>query len=354
MKKRLILLLITVLVLFSSSSFFASSGSLDVLLSPSVNDITRGTPFNYNVYLTNNTYENISAFRLKLCFDNKNLECKGINVGEETEKSQFKYNIEPGLITIIYLSADYPYVLSNERAAEMFSIKFTVLKSANPGQTFLDAKVDGMVNHDIESILLNSIKTESVNIIEDPVYSCTLSSLDLSEADIYPEFSAQITNYSAEVDSSVNSVEVYAKTADENAQLKVNRKSLGKIGSSTDINITVTSADKKSKLVYHIKVKRNERNPEDPDPSSPSKKNTNSKISGSNKSTPSKGLGKNTISESLNTKSGKNSNRESPDLILKNNNMIAFIVGILAIVCPIGGYFMYKYKFNPATKNKKY
>ena len=389
MKYRIISLITILLILFSLNTYALSNCKpIEVTLSPSTDSVTRNKDFEYGVYLKSSEAQNVATFRLKVSFDNKRFQCSGIEVGDYTDISQFKYNIEQGLITIIYLSPNSPYIINQDDDSAMFSIKFKSLKDASIGQGKFDAQIDGIANDDVEPIDLDSISSDSIDIVPDPVYDCTLNSLELCEADISPEFSKDVTEYSANVPSSVDSVEVLASPTDENASVKVNRKTLGKIGSTTDIHITVTSADKKSKLVYTISVKRNEKIKDDTSSSSTSSDSSNStsskdssskssksssekssKNSSKNSSTNSsrKNKSSNPISDysadesqnkSINTDSNldsnpqlvKNVNNKASDLLVKNNNLPAFSIGILSIVIPIIGYLFYIHKIKPKNK----
>ena len=389
MKYRIISLITILVILFSLNTYaLLDYKSIEVTLSPDIDSVTRNKDFEYGVYLKSNETQNVATFRLKVSFDNKRFQCNGVEAGNDTDISQFKYNIQQGLITIIYLAPNSPYIINQDDGSAMFSIKFKSLKDASIGQGNFDAQIDGIANDNVEPIDLGSICSDSIDIIPDPVYDCTLNSLELCEADISPEFSKDITEYSANVPSSVDSVEVLASPTDENASVKVNRKTLGKIGSTTDIHITVTSADKKSKLVYTIAVKRNEKIKDDSSsPSSNSSNSTSSKDSSSNSSknsskSSSKSSSKNsstnssTKSKSSSSASGystgknqtksittntnsnpdsgtqivKNVNNKSSDLLVKNNNLPAFSIGILSIVIPTIGYLIYKYKIKPKDK----
>lgn len=376
MKYRIISLITILLILFSLNTYaLPGCKPIGVTLSPSIDSVTRNKDFEYGVYLKSSETQNIATFRLKVSFDNKRFQCSGIEAGDNTDISQFKYNIQQGLITIIYLAPNSPYIIDQDDDSAMFSIKFKSLKDASIGQSRFDAQIDGIANDDVEPIDLDFISSDNIDIVPDPVYDCTLNSLELCEADIYPEFSKDVTEYSANVPSSVDSVEVLASPTDENASVKVNRKTLGKIGSTTDIHITVTSADKKSKLVYTISVKRNEKIKDDTSSSDSSKDNSSkssksssaksSKNSSTNSSTKNKssnstsdyGTNKNQ-NKSINTDSNldsspqvvKNVNNKASDLLVKNNNLPAFSIGILSIVIPIIGYLFYIHKIKPKHK----
>lgn len=353
------LLLILITFSFININVYSASGTLDVSVKPTNTDIRRGESFSYEVFLKNTEPQNIATYRLKLYFDTSKVECKGLEMGPDTEKSQFRYYIKDNLITIIYLSAYCPYILSQNNNTPMFYIKFNALKNAEFGESIFTSEIDGMANDDVKPIRLNSISTTPINITPDPVYDCTLKSLELSDAEISPEFSSSITQYNAEVPASVNSVEVFASANDENASVKVNRKTLGKAGSTTNINVTVTGADKKSKLIYVISVKRSDKDSDTSSSSSKSSKtsgssknSSSSKSSTSNKTSSTKSSPKNsgqTISSSNPNYITKNITNESSDLSLKDNNMPAFILGIASITLPIVGYFIYKNKL----KSKK-
>ena len=90
-------------------------------------------------------------------------------------------------------------------------------------------------------------------------YDCRLSSLVPQVGTLVPAFSPDNLQYSLTVPSSVERVEFEATAVDPQASVRVNRKTLGKMGSDTDFTITVKAPSGSQRLVYSVRVHRQAR-----------------------------------------------------------------------------------------------
>lgn len=114
-----------------------------------------------------------------------------------------------------------------------------------------------------------------------------LTKLVPSQGTLEPKFDPYIQEYSLQVGPEVEQI-LFELEAADGGTAKVNRKNLGKQGSTTQFIITVTSSDKKNKSQYTVNVTRGEK----------IKEESNSKSSTSGRSKTS-GLAKQTTEEGI-------------------------------------------------------
>ena len=110
--------------------------------------------------------------------------------------------------------------------------------------------------YEAEALPLPEIDPITINVVQSGEGNCDLAKLSAAEYKLSPAFSSDITKYSVEVPYSKSTMEFEAIPLDQEATVKANRKTLKSAGTPTDINLTVTSADKKSKKVYTVTVNR--------------------------------------------------------------------------------------------------
>ncbi len=136
-----------------------------------------------------------------------------------------------------------------------------------------------------------------------------LSALIPSDGSLDPAFSPDIYEYTLSVPSEISSV-TFSAEAQENGSVRVSRKTLGKMGSTTDITVTVTSESGEEKGTYLIAVHRGEpeQEPESDESTSEPPKNENKQTSSSAKEEPAETAG-------MQDSSGASDGREeySPD-----------------------------------------
>lgn len=327
------------------SPIYAVNNEIDVKFTPSVNEIQESEVFTYDMSISSKNLQDIATYRVTISYDNSKFLYKSISFSDDVNKSDFKYNVEDGKIIIIFLSENSLIYLNEGQTTNILSVKFKVQSGASLGESSINAVIDGMADDNIKAIDINSVSVEPINIIGERHSDCTLKSLSISDGILVPEFSSNVNNYTADVQSSVKTVEVYAQPNDNTASVTVSRKTLGKIGSSTDIKVTVTSADKKDKMIYYITVNRLE-DTESNKSTTSSKKTSTSSTSSKDKSS-STSSGKSSI-DNIDDESQQESLQRSVDnssqVILKADRFLPFIVGTLTILCPLLGYAIYKYR----------
>lgn len=97
-------------------------------------------------------------------------------------------------------------------------------------------------------------KTYTATILPPLSDNCTLASLTVSNADISPAFSPEVTSYSASVPFTTAKLEVEAAAEHPGATVTVKNTALT-AGATTNVTVTVT-AENGTKKVYSIRVKR--------------------------------------------------------------------------------------------------
>ena len=109
-------------------------------------------------------------------------------------------------------------------------------------------------NRQVYTVTVNRALEESASAASSP---CFLTALQPSEGTLEPPFSPDILEYTLPVDSDVQSV-TFQANASEGATVSINRKTLYKAGSTTEIVVTVRSEDRKTTKQYTVSVVRAE------------------------------------------------------------------------------------------------
>lgn len=355
MKKILLILLALVFVLSVTVPAFANS-ECNTFLEISKGQAQKGEEISLRMYMNSLTDISVATFRVKLYFDSAKLKFKGIESEENIDASEFKYYEENNTVTLIYLESSGGIDIKSGKNVGILDFKFKVLDNASTGQTDFSAKIDGIGDNDVNEIFCSGVNTVNLNIL-DPIYSsCRLKSLEVSDGILVPGFDPYITEYNLSVPYDIKSIEVYASPQDSSDNIKVNRKTLGSGGSCTDINVTVTSQDKKTSLVYKINTYRGLKESSSSSISSTSKTSTagtkgTSNASNSSGSNLSKANGsqKSVGSEKLYS----NTNGEPSSILVKNNTFLTFVFGtLISAAVGIIIYIIYRYKNVPKGKHE--
>lgn len=197
---------------------------------------------------------NVSAYRLKVKFDSSKISYKGLY--SYINNDDFKSYTKDNDLTILFVTSENGINLKSGNIQTMLELNFKVLSSCDIGSSEISAVVDGLCDYEAEAIPLPSIDPVAINVVQTGDANCDLATLSLDDYTLIPAFSADITVYSVDVPYSKSTIEFSAIPLDDTANVKANRKTLKSAGTATDVNLTVTSADKKSKKVYTIKVNR--------------------------------------------------------------------------------------------------
>lgn len=309
------------LIIFSFVNSFLCSAVLNANFSvtPDINTLVKGEEFNVSLTVLPPNDINVSTFRLRVNFDNTKLKYTGLysNYGSD----DFKAYINEGNLTIIYLTSDYGVDLFANDLTSFLDLSFKVIDSADYGSTAISASLDGIGNYDVQEIFSNNIKSAEVNIVDKGAPNCNLKSIYAQGFNITPEFDPNITQYYTTVPSDTSSLDVEAVAEDPSASVNVSRKKLSAAGKTTDINITVTAADNKSKKIYRLTVLREDSS----DVSSKNSKSSKDSSKSKNKSNSSSSKG----SSGNSSKSGVSGNYagNSAELLANNLNGLNVIKG---------------------------
>ena len=245
---------ITIFSLFYLDSSAYNDNSLDITLT--CDDISPINEEEFTVSLNFFPSEplNVSAYRLKVSFDSSKFSYKGLY--SYINNDDLKSYENEGILTILYMTSEKGFNIKAKSSQPVLELNFKVLSNCDVGSTKISATIDGLCDYDTTAIPVPEIDPVIINITQPESCSCDLASLSVAEYQLVPAFSADITSYSVDVPYSKSSMEFETIPVDEDATVKANRKTLKSAGTSTDINLTVTSSDKKSKKIYTITVNR--------------------------------------------------------------------------------------------------
>lgn len=301
-------------------------------LSPSNNNPTLSEDFTVNVFIEPGSQVNIATFLLKLNFDSNKLKYTGLYSNFNSD--DFKTYLNGDLLQIIYLTNENGIDIDQISPTVFLELNFKVLSTASEGASNISGSVEGLCSYDENRLTVASFENTDITISKTPGADCNLSSLKAEDYKLVPEFNSLITKYNVAVPSSKSSIEISATPSDPEASVKVSKKNLNAAGKSTDITVTVTGSDKKSKKVYVVTVLRDDKAYKSSISSSNSK-NKSSKNSGSSSSKSSK----------LNGDSENGSNLPGLTIVQGNFNFILFFT--VSAICVIIAIYIIK------SKNKK-
>ena len=301
-------------------------------LEPCNNSPTLSEDFTVNVIVEPSSSINIATFLLKINFDSNKLKYTGLYSNFNSD--DFKTYLNGDLLQIIYLTNENGIDIDQNSPTVFLELNFKVLSTASEGVSNISGSVEGLCSYDENRLTVTSFENTDINITKTPGADCNLSSLKAEDYKLVPEFNSLITKYNVAVPSSKSSIEISATPSDPEATVKVSRKNLNSAGKSTDITVTVTGSDKKSKKVYIVTVLRDDKAYK----SSISSKNSNGKSSKNSGSS-------NSRSAKLNGDSENDSNLSGLTIVQGNFNFILFFT--VSAICVIIAIYIIK------GKNKK-
>ena len=213
-----------------------------------------GEEFVVSVVLVPDKNVNIAAYRIKINFDSAKLAYKGLY--SDINNDDFKSYANGDLLTILYVTTEQGFNVNAGQQKFLLELNFKVLSSCEVGETKISATVDGLCDYDAKEISIVGIDPLTVTVTQTGEANCDLAALTTEGYQIMPAFSSDVTHYTVEVPYSKSTIEFSATPLDESASVKANRKTLKSAGTNTDVNLTVSSPDKKSKKVYTVTVNR--------------------------------------------------------------------------------------------------
>lgn len=257
MLKRRKLAIIACFFLFLSSCFifrFASAAEVNISMTCDNATLVSGEEFVVSVVLVPYENVNIAAYRIKINFDSAKLAYKGLY--SDINNDDFKSYANGDLLTILYVTTEQGFNVNAGQQKVLLELNFKVLSSCEVGETKISATVDGLCDYDAKEISIVGIDPLTVTVTQTGEANCDLASLTTDGYQITPAFSSDVTHYTVEVPYSKSTIEFSATPLDEAASVKANRKTLKSAGTNTDVNLTVSSPDRKSKKVYTVTVNR--------------------------------------------------------------------------------------------------
>lgn len=242
------------LFILNTNTFAYNDGVLDVVLTCDDTAPINGEEFTVSLNFLPSETLNISAYRLKVSFDSSKFFYKGLYSYINNDDLNSYEN--DGNLTILYVTSENGFNIKAKNTQPVLDLNFKVSSDCDVGTVKIVATIDGLCDCDAEAIPLPEIEPVTVNITRPEVCSCDLVSLSAGEYKLVPNFATDVTRYSVDVPYSKSTMEFEAIPTDEDATVNANRKTLKSAGTSTDINLTVTSSDKKSKKIYTVTVNR--------------------------------------------------------------------------------------------------
>lgn len=203
----------------------------------------------------------IAAFRVRLQYDPSRLHFVRTETSDQLQSGSLQAYSDGEQVTGVYACDG---ISAPKLRGECIVFVFSVAADAPPGATTIQAEVDQSANWNGEPIpqlvpQYNTGASLELSILEPPSEDTRLQQLVPSSGTLSPAFSPDIAEYTLRVGASTSSITFQATTAD-GAAVRINRQSLLRAGETTDITITVTAADKKTKGYYYVAVKRAQKN----------------------------------------------------------------------------------------------
>lgn len=344
--KRCGILLLTFLFIFGCTPTATAAQTASFTLRAEEETVAPGEEVSFLLSCATPQAGNLSACRVRMPYDETRLQFRKVTAKGGLTSGELETNVQDGMIIIVYLTGREGIAVGREETP-LLEVTFTVLSDVQEEEISLSAEVDGACDYDLQPYTLESRPAAEVQVVYPPQpdgpQDALLRALQPDAGTLEPDFAPERFSYTLEVPSNVTSVLFYAQPLREGATVKVNRKTLGAMGSTTPFTVTVTSPDKSQKQVYEVSVKRGEK-PEAGSVSSSKGKSTSktaSRSSSTKKSSVSKDTGggssgfsiKKTEGEATADVSRLDEGQEALQLPLRQGNQRAFLLGIAAAVC---------------------
>lgn len=204
----------------------------------------------------NQTADTAAGFRMRVGYDDKILSFVRTETSGQIKSGTMATNSNANPILSVYV-CNTNGTAAPELSGNIISFVFKVKEGVSDGKTNVEAHIDQICNYQAKQLNLNYDENMLLTV-EQPVGKSDkayLNELVPSQGKLSPEFSSDVYEYILRVDYDVRSVE-FTADAGRKGTVKINRKSLGKAGSKTNIIATVTSEDKTNKAQYIITVSR--------------------------------------------------------------------------------------------------
>ena len=225
-----------------------------------------------------NMNETIAGFRVNVEYDSSKLTLKRVDTSSQVESGTFRYHIAGDTMTGIYVCDG---TAAPQLTGECMTLIFRVNEDAFLGETSVSVQIDQVVDWNAEQLPSVSSLTSIFHITPEFTKEAVLTKLIPNQGTLEPAFDPYIQEYFLQVGPEIEQI-LFELEAADGGIAKVNRKNLGKQGSTTQFVITVTSSDKRNKSQYTVNVTRGEKIREESGKNSAPDR---SKISGTTKQT---------------------------------------------------------------------
>lgn len=195
-----------------------------------------------------------AGFRIRVGYDGDLLEFTGTETSSRVGNGTFQINPDGNPIYGIYV-CDTSKGYAPSLSGNIISFVFKVREGARRRNTDLSVSVDQICNFDAEQLNLTCSGELPLRIDPGPSSEAALESLEPLAGTLEPEFSPDVYQYALRVGYDVDSVEFRASAAGRGT-VKINRKTLNRAGTDTQIVATVTAEDKKTQARYTVTVER--------------------------------------------------------------------------------------------------
>lgn len=204
----------------------------------------------------NQTADTAAGFRIKVNYDSAALSFVRTETSAQIKSGTMATNSSSNPVCSVYV-CNVDSKSAPELSGNIITYVFKVKDGVSNGKTSIGAHIDQVCNFQAKQLNLNYDENLSLEIKQPSQLSgeAYLNTLEPLRGKIRPEFSSDVYEYTMSVDYDVTSVE-FAASAGSGGAVKINRKSLGKAGTNTEITATVTSADKQNKAQYTVNVSR--------------------------------------------------------------------------------------------------
>lgn len=258
-----------------------------------------------------------AAFRTQVSYDSTRLHFLRVETTEQIQSGAFQYYDDGECVTGVYACDGLSAPRLN---GDCIRFVFSVAENADPGTTNLTVQVDQIADWN-ERLLPKYDRIMNLPFSIKPSLSqnASLQKLVPSTGKLKPEFSPDVAEYDLRVGADISTVKFQAN-AEDDGTVRINRQTLQRAGETTEIVVTVTAEDKKSKSQYLIRVNRAESlghaGPESNSEKSPSasvskkqssSKHTTEKTTSSLKSSTSSSKASKSSSKSTSSKTAKTS-----------------------------------------------
>lgn len=195
-----------------------------------------------------------AGFRIRVGYDGDLLEYTGTETSSRIGSGTFQINPDGDPIYGVYV-CDTSKGYAPSLSGNIISFVFRVREGARGEDTDLSVSIDQICNFDAEQLSLTCSGELPLRIDPGLSSEAALESLEPLVGTLEPEFSREVYQYALRVGYEVDSVEFRADAAD-GGTVKISRKTLNRAGTQTQIVVTVTAEDGKTKALYTVTVER--------------------------------------------------------------------------------------------------